>query len=31
MEWFELDEGKIARRWGARDFDSIKKQVLGDS
>jgi hypothetical protein len=30
MEWFELDGGMIAKRWGARDFDSIKKQVLGD-
>jgi predicted ester cyclase len=31
MEWFELDEGRIAKRWGARDFDAIKKQVLADS
>jgi hypothetical protein len=29
MEWFELEGNLIARRWGARDFDSIKSQVLG--
>jgi predicted ester cyclase len=29
MEWFELEGELIARRWGARDFDSIKAQVLG--
>jgi hypothetical protein len=31
MEWFELDGELISKRWGARDFDAIKKQVLGDS
>jgi hypothetical protein len=31
MEWFELDAGRIAKRWGTRDFDAIKKQVLGES
>lgn len=30
MEWFELEGGLISRRWGARDFDAIKKQVLGE-
>jgi hypothetical protein len=30
MEWFELEGELIARRWGARDFDSIKAQVLGN-
>ena len=29
MEWFEFEDGRIARRWGARDFDAIKRQVLG--
>ena len=29
MEWFELEGEKIAKRWGARDFDTIKNQVLG--
>jgi predicted ester cyclase len=28
IEWFELEGDRIARRWGARDFDAIKKQVL---
>lgn len=28
MEWFEFEDGRIARRWGARDFDRIKAQVL---
>jgi predicted ester cyclase len=28
MEWFELEGERIAKRWGARDFDSIKAQVL---
>jgi len=27
MEWFILHEGKIARRWGARDSDSQARQV----
>ena len=27
MEWFEFEGGKIARRWGARDFDRIKSMV----
>lgn len=30
MEWFELEGELIARRWGARDFGSIKAQVLGN-
>jgi predicted ester cyclase len=30
IEWFELDGGRIAKRWGARDFNSIKQQVLGE-
>lgn len=29
IEWFELRGERIARRWGARDFDAIKSQVLG--
>ena len=29
MEWFECRDGRIARRWGARDFDSMKQQILG--
>jgi predicted ester cyclase len=29
MEWFELEGHRIAKRWGARDFDAIKSQVLG--
>ena len=28
MEWFEFHGGKIGKRWGARDFDRIKTQVL---
>lgn len=28
MEWFELAEGRIRRRWGARDSASISRQVL---
>src|SRR4051812_2630975 len=28
MEWFELANGKIVRRWGARDSASITRQVL---
>ena len=31
MEWFELEGGRIAKRWGARDFEAIKKQVLAES
>jgi predicted ester cyclase len=31
MEWFELEGDRIAKRWGARDFDSIKRQVIGVS
>jgi predicted ester cyclase len=27
MEWFELKEGKIHRRWGARDSASQARQV----
>ena len=30
-EWFELDGDRIVKRWGARDFDAIKSQVLGPS
>lgn len=29
VEWFELAGNRIAKRWGARDFDAIKNQVLG--
>lgn len=29
MEWFEFVDGLIARRWGARDFSAITRQVLG--
>jgi predicted ester cyclase len=29
MEWFECNGDLIAKRWGARDFDAIKRQVLG--
>jgi predicted ester cyclase len=28
MEWFELEGDRIAKRWGTRDFASIKNQVL---
>lgn len=28
MEWFDVDDGLIARRWGARDSTAIAKQVL---
>ena len=28
IEWFELEGERIAKRWGARDFDSIKRQVM---
>lgn len=27
MEWFEIRDGQIQRRWGARDFDSQKRQL----
>ncbi len=29
MEWFEFSEGRIARRWGARDAASMRTQVTG--
>ncbi|HEV2867340.1 MAG TPA: nuclear transport factor 2 family protein [Allosphingosinicella sp.] len=29
MEWFELQEGRIARRWGARDSAAIERQLVG--
>jgi predicted ester cyclase len=29
MEWFEIEDGRIARRWGARDSAAITRQVLG--
>lgn len=29
MEWFEFQNGRIARRWGARDSGAITRQVLG--
>jgi predicted ester cyclase len=28
IEWFELRGERIAKRWGSRDFDAIKRQVL---
>ena len=28
MEWFEMADGRIARRWGARDSAAIGRQVL---
>ena len=27
MEWFEIREGRIARRWGARDGASQARQL----
>ena len=27
MEWFEVREGKITRRWGARDSAAMAKQL----
>lgn len=27
MEWFEIDEGRIRRRWGARDAASQARQL----
>jgi predicted ester cyclase len=29
MEWFEIEDGRIARRWGARDSAAITRQVIG--
>lgn len=29
IEWFDLQGGKIHRRWGARDSAAITRQVLG--
>jgi predicted ester cyclase len=29
MEWFECREGRIAHRWGARDSDAVRRQILG--
>jgi predicted ester cyclase len=29
LEWFELENGRITRRWGARDSAAIARQVLG--
>lgn len=30
MEWFECRDGRIAQRWGARDSDAIRRQILGE-
>jgi predicted ester cyclase len=27
MEWFELRDGLIRRRWGARDFAAVSRQM----
>lgn len=27
MEWFEIEHGKIRRRWGARDSASLARQL----
>ncbi len=27
MEWFEIADGRIQRRWGVRDFSSISRQL----
>lgn len=27
MEWFEVEEGRIKRRWGARDSASLARQL----
>lgn len=27
MEWFEFSSGLISRRWGARDFATIARQI----
>ncbi len=27
MEWFRLENGRIAERWGARDSAAIDRQV----
>lgn len=29
MEWFEFRDGRIARRWGARDSAAMRAQVTG--
>ncbi|HET6970525.1 MAG TPA: ester cyclase [Phenylobacterium sp.] len=29
MEWFEFSDGRIRRRWGARDAATLRRQVLG--
>lgn len=29
IEWFEFHDGRIARRWAARDSGAITNQVLG--
>ena len=29
IEWFEVESGRIMRRWGARDSAAISRQVLG--
>ena len=29
MEWFAVENGRIAARWGARDSSAITRQVLG--
>src|SRR5690606_1309478 len=29
MEWFEFEDGRIARRWGARDSATIMRMVTG--
>ncbi len=31
MEWFEFADGRIARRWGARDSAAITHQVVGSA
>jgi len=28
MEWYEIADGKIARRWGARDMAAMKRQMV---
>jgi predicted ester cyclase len=29
MEWFDFEDGRIARRWGARDSATIIRMVTG--
>ncbi|HLY56574.1 MAG TPA: nuclear transport factor 2 family protein [Stellaceae bacterium] len=29
IEWFEIADGRITNRWGARDSAAITRQVLG--